>query len=85
MDECEFDQIFFLHFSSSYVFGIHVPGRWKAILIIFILCSFFLDKLATVLSDELTQAFDFFQSGRGDSDDDGDDNYSFKKDFFQWL
>ncbi|XP_030828233.1 guanine nucleotide-binding protein-like NSN1 isoform X1 [Strongylocentrotus purpuratus] len=41
------------------------------------------DKLATVLSDELTQAFDFFQSGRGDSDDDGDDNYSFKKDFFR--
>ncbi|XP_054751106.2 uncharacterized protein LOC129256912 [Lytechinus pictus] len=39
------------------------------------------DKLATALSDELTQAFDFFQSGRGDSDD--DDNYSFKKDFFR--
>ncbi|XP_071495295.1 guanine nucleotide-binding protein-like 3 homolog [Diadema antillarum] len=38
------------------------------------------DKLATNLSDELNQAFDFFKSGRGDSDD--DDSYSFKKDFF---
>ena len=43
------------------------------------------DKLATNLSEELTQAFDFFKSGRADSDDDGDDNYSFKKDFFRWF
>lgn len=40
------------------------------------------DKLATNLSDDLTQAFNFFKSGKGDNDD-GDDNYSFKKDFFK--
>lgn len=37
------------------------------------------DKLATILSDELTVAMDFL----GEDDDDDDDDYDFKKDFIK--